>query len=186
MKRPRILRRVRSSSDQPEGNEAGGARDTSPTEQKRPDSPPPPAHPVDPHERIDGLRAWLAQVDRKVGVRTYAIGAAAVLALAAGIVGIVLALNAKEESATTEEVQALRANLRAVEQEASAAAEEQVSELVDRVGTLERRVSRLSRDQTMSGREVRAIENEIEDLRDQIADLDGLGGGADGGDQGGG
>src|SRR5688500_2241646 len=62
----------------------------------------------DPHERLDGLRAWLAQVDRKVGVRTYAGGAAVVLALAAGIVGVVLALSAKDESATKAEVEALR------------------------------------------------------------------------------
>jgi polyhydroxyalkanoate synthesis regulator phasin len=189
MRRPRILRSGKRESAattevapggegkpaQAPGGEGKPAE--APGGEGKPAEVPLPQQSTDPHERIDGLRAWLAQVDRRLGIRTYAIGAAAVLALAAGIVGVVLAVNAKEESATQDEVQALRSDLRAVEQEAAAAAEEQVSELVDRVGTLERQVSRLSREQTMSGRELRAFEEEIDDLRDQIADLDGPDGG---------
>src|SRR5918996_3547537 len=47
----------------------------------------PDPHTTDPHERIDGLRAWLAQVERKLGIRTYAFAAACVLALAGAAVG---------------------------------------------------------------------------------------------------
>src|SRR5918995_5333588 len=75
---------------------------------------------ADPQERIDGLRAWLAQVERKVGVRSYAGGAAIVLALAAGIVGVVLALSAKDESATKDELRELRDQVAEVSEEASA------------------------------------------------------------------
>ena len=65
-------------------------------------------HSTDPHERIDGLRAWLAQVDRKLGIRTYALAAGIVLALAAAAVALVFALQLQEDSATNDDLQALK------------------------------------------------------------------------------
>jgi uncharacterized protein HemX len=125
-----------------------------------------------PEERIDGLRAWIAQVDRTVGVRSYAGGAAIVLALAAGIVGVVLALSAKDESATKDELRELRDQVADVSQEASAAAEEQVGTLTDRVAALEDQVSSLSGDKTTIERELEVVQDDIDDLRNQISDLE--------------
>jgi len=142
---------------------------------------PAPSPPTDPHERIDGIRAWLAQVDRKVGIRTYALGAAVVLALAAGIVGVILAVSAKDESATKDELRSVREQLTAVEREATSAAEEQVSALSDRVETLEEQVSGLSGDQTRFERELRVVQDDIEDLRTSIRRGGGRGGGGGGG-----
>ena len=82
-----------------------------------------------PAEQISGLRAWIAQVDRKLGIRTYALGAAVVLALAAGIVGVVLAVGAKDDSATKDEVRALRDQVSSVSKEASQAAQDDVASL---------------------------------------------------------
>ena len=130
---------------------------------------------ADPQDRIDGLRAWLAQVDRKVGVRSYAGGAAIVLALAAGIVGVVLALSAKDESATKDEVSSLRNQVEQASQEASAAAEEQVGSLADRVDALEQQVSSLSGDKTTIERELEVVQDDIDDLRNQISDLESAG-----------
>jgi uncharacterized protein HemX len=127
---------------------------------------------ADPQARIDGLRAWIARVDRKLSVRSYAGGAAIVLALAAGIVGVVLALSAKDESATKDELRELRDQVAEVSQEASAAAEEQVGALADRVAALEDQVSSLSGDQTTIERELEVVQDDIDDLRNQISDLE--------------
>jgi septal ring factor EnvC (AmiA/AmiB activator) len=136
---------------------------------------------ADPQARIDGLRAWLAQVERKVGVRSYAGGAAIVLALAAGIVGVVLALSAKDESATKDDLSSLRNQVEQVSQEASAAAEEQVGSLAARVDALEQQVSGLANDKTTIERELEVAQDDIDDLRNQISDLESAGPGAGGG-----
>ena len=64
----------------------GGAAGQPPPARSRAASPP-----QSTEEQIEGLRAWIAQVDRRLGVRSVAGGVAVVLALAAGIVGVVLA-----------------------------------------------------------------------------------------------
>ena len=88
---------------------------------------------ADPHERIDGLRAWVAQVDRKLGVRTYVGAAIAVLALAAAAVGLVLTLSLKQDAATNDDVQSLRDQISAVQQSASQAAQKDVQALDQRL-----------------------------------------------------
>jgi septal ring factor EnvC (AmiA/AmiB activator) len=149
-----------------------------PAAAKKPEAP----APTDPQQRIDGIRAWLAQVDRRLGVRTYALGAAAVLALAAGIVGVVLAISAKDESATKDQLNSVREELGVVEQQATSAAEEEVSELSERVSTLEERISSLSGDQTRLERELEVVQDDIDDLRSaQNGDGGGDGGGGSGG-----
>ena len=90
---------------------------------------------ADPHERIDGLRAWLAQVDRKLGVRTYALGAAlAVLAAGGrGIVALVPRPRLQHDAATKDDLQSLRGRASGVEQSAAQAAQEDVQSITDRL-----------------------------------------------------
>ena len=133
-------------------------------------------------ERVDGLRAWVAQLDRKLGIRTYALGAAVVLALAAGIVGVVLAVSAKDESATKAELRTLRDEVQGVGEEAAAAAEDDVASLTTRLEELEARVATLASDQRTTEGELSVVEDDIEDLRTQISDLEtGPAAAADGG-----
>jgi septal ring factor EnvC (AmiA/AmiB activator) len=153
------------------------APEEAPTEPARAAGETPPHVPADPHERIDGLRAWLAQIDRKLGVRTYALGAAAVLALAAGIVGIVLALGIEEDSAKQEDLKDLRQQIAAVEKRADAQAEQGVQAVSDRVEQLENDLSRLSGDQTRTEDELSVVEDDIRDLRNEISQLDSGGSG---------
>jgi hypothetical protein len=70
--------------------------------------------PEDPQVRIDGLRAWLAQVERKLGVRSYAGAAGLVLALAAAAVALVLVLQLNDDAATKDDLAELRADAPAV------------------------------------------------------------------------
>ena len=122
-------------------------------------------------ERIDGLRAWVAQLDRKLGVRSYAGGAALVLALAAGIVAIVLVLGVKDDSATTDDLQRLRDEVAGVEESATQAAQDDLAGLTDRVDAMESQVAGLRADTDASAKEIEVVQDDIVDLRDDISAL---------------
>ena len=128
--------------------------------------------PVAEPTTLDGLRAWVAQLDRRLGTRFYALGAATVLALAAGIVAIVLVLGVKEDSATKSDLDDLREEVAGVERSASQAAEDELSALGDRVSQLESQVQGLRSDQTATDEEISVVQDDIEDLRNDIATLE--------------
>jgi uncharacterized protein HemX len=145
--------------------EAGGANDP---DQPESADPAPAAEPT----TLDGLRAWIAQIDRKLGTRFYALGAATVLALAAGIVGIVLVLGVKEDSATNADLDELREELSGVEESASEAAQDEVAALGDRVSQLESQIQSLRSDQTSTDQEISVLQDDIADLRDDVSALE--------------
>ena len=87
-------------------------------------------------------------------MRSLALGSAVVLALAAGIVGVVLAMNAKDESATKNEVRALRDQVEAVQQEAAKATEQNVAAITDSLDALEGRVNTIAGNQRTSESEL--------------------------------
>jgi uncharacterized protein HemX len=120
-----------------------------------------------PEQSLDGLRAWIAQVDRKVGVRTYAGAAAVILALAAGLAGAYLGATAKDESATKTEVKALRDQLESVQAEAASAAEESVKTVNQRLDELESRLNALSASQRTTESELQVVQDDIGDLRSE-------------------
>ena len=138
---------------------------------------------ADPNERIDGLRAWLGQVERRLGVRTYIGAALAVVALAAGGVAIYLALDTRDDAATEADIQDLREELTGVRETASEAARQDVEQLTQTIERLENRIGKLDTDQASLKDEVRVTRDDIQDLRDQISELetDGGGGGGAGG-----
>lgn len=140
-----------------------------------PPKPPTGTQPVvaeTPEERVEGLRAWVAKLERRLGVRSFAGAAAVVLALAAGIVGVVLALSAKDESATKGEVRSLASQLESVQREAAQAAEEDVASLIDRLDALEGRLNAIASGQRLAESELSVVQDDIEDLRDQISDVE--------------
>ena len=124
---------------------------------------------------LDSLRAWVAQLDRKLGTRFYALGAATVLALAAGIVAIVLVLGVKDDSATKSDLDQLREEVAGVERSASQAAEEDVAALGDRVSQLESQMQSLRSDQTATDQEISVLQDDIEDLRNDLTALESAG-----------
>jgi uncharacterized phage infection (PIP) family protein YhgE len=150
------------------GEPATGEQPKPPTGEQ-PSTPP---HSTDPHERIDGLRAWLAKLDRKLSVRTYALGAATVLALAAAAVAIVLILQTQEDSATKSDLRDLRGELGAVEESATEAAAEDIESVSERLGRLEDQVSSLRSDQRTGEDELSVVQDDIDDIRKQINDLE--------------
>jgi len=132
-------------------------------------------------ERLEGQRAWLAQLDRRVGVRTYAGAAALVIALAAAAVALVLVIQLDEEAAKTSDVDQLREEIAGVEDSATRAAEDDVQSVTERIGELETEVAEATSTQDDNDQQLSVLEDDIQDLRDQIADLDSDGGGGGGG-----
>jgi uncharacterized protein HemX len=157
--------------------------------EKKPDKPEGADSPAAEPTTLEGLRAWVAQIDRKLGTRFYALGAATVLALAAGIVGIVLVLGVKEDSATDADLDELREEVSGVEESASEAAQEEVAALGDRVSQLESQIQSLRSDQTSTDQEISVLQDDIADLRDDVSALESqppADSGGDGGGTGGG
>lgn len=186
MRRPRLpfARRRAKSEESPPGSST--AQDTG-TEKApaTPQAPAIPEAPADPQERIDGLRAWVAQVDRKLGVRTYVGAAIAVLALAAAAAGLVLTLSLEQDAATDSDIQSLRDQISAVEQSASQAAQEDVQSLDRRLTDLEAQVNGISTRQTTARRELKVVQDDIKELRSQVSRSGGSsGGGSQAGSEG--
>jgi septal ring factor EnvC (AmiA/AmiB activator) len=139
-------------------------------------APPPPqaktpqeaAASPDPAEKLEGVAAWVAQLDRKLATRFYALAAASVLALAAGIVAVVLALSVQGDSVTKGELADLRDQVDQANRSASNAAEDSVADLDDRLAEIESQIEAIRSDQSGSGRELSVIQDDIADLRDQV------------------
>ena len=165
------LRRGRQSSDaaEAEGGKAPAAEGRPQTGEQAEAAPQPEPTMA---ERIEGLRAWVAQLDRRIGVRTYAGAAALVLALAAAAVALVLVLQLQDEAATDTDVQELRDQIAGVEDSAAEAAQEDVQSLGDRVADIESQISEIASGQDSVDQEITVIQDDIQDLRDQIAEVD--------------
>jgi septal ring factor EnvC (AmiA/AmiB activator) len=128
--------------------------------------------PADPQQRIDGLRSWLAQVERRLGVRSYIGAALAVLALAASGAALYVALTTKEDAATDADVQNLREELTGVRESATAAAQQDVQMINETLAGLEDRIRKLENEQGSFEDELSVAQDDIQDLRDQISDLE--------------
>jgi hypothetical protein len=60
---------------------------------------------------LDGLRAWIGEVERKLGMRTRIFLVLSVIAIGVGGAAIYLAIDARENSVSESDVQALRQQL---------------------------------------------------------------------------
>jgi hypothetical protein len=62
---------------------------------------------------LDGLRAWIGEVERKLGMRTRVFLALTVIAIGIGGAAVYLAIDARESSVSESDVQALQQQLEA-------------------------------------------------------------------------
>lgn len=138
----------------------------------------------DPRGEIAGLRAWLAQTDRKLGVRTYIGAALVVLAVGAAAVALVLTLSLKRDSPTKDEVDSLRNQLSVVQLSAAEAAQRGAQSVNQRLTALEGRIDKLEADQTTSKRELQVVQDDIKELRSQVSRAGSSSGGGSQGSQG--
>lgn len=130
----------------------------------------PVASPPAPRE-AKNQRAWLADLDRRLGTRTYAGAAAVVLSLAASIVAIVLAIDARDNSAGIDDLARVESQLSASVTQAGETALQEVNELSSRLSTLEDRVDEIATAGDGAIQRIRVVEDDIDDLRQQISNL---------------
>ena len=112
------------------------------------------------YSELGGLRAWLAEVDRVLGIRTRIGLVLLALAVGLGAAALYLVLDTRDDAADANEVAALQKRVRALEGQragaganlrtevaaartAADAARAQVAALQKRVGTLEEQVATL-------------------------------------------
>jgi len=121
----------------------------------------------------EGQRDWIAQVDRKLGTRTWAGAVLLVLALAAAIVALVIAFDARDNAATKDELDQVTEQLTGIAEDASQAGDLQksIDALSGRLDSLEDEVSGLSSSGSDVDERIGVVEDDIEDLRQQLADL---------------
>jgi uncharacterized protein YlxW (UPF0749 family) len=76
---------------------------------------------LDTNARLDGMRGWLGDLDRTVRLRGRIGLIVAAIAVGAGAAGVYLAIDAGSDSASDEEVAALRQELRTAREQAERA-----------------------------------------------------------------
>lgn len=163
---------AKQSGDAPEPGKTEPPKDGPKPAPKPGEKPEIPARPASVEERLDGIGSWLAQVDRKLGIRTYALGAALVLALAAAAVSLVLVLQLRDDAATKDDIGALSEQISAAEESAAQTAAEEIDALGDRMSQLESRVTALQGGQTDTDQQISVLEDDLADLRSQITELE--------------
>ena len=126
----------------------------------------------DPVEKLEGVHLWVAQLDRKLQTRFLALAAATVLALAAGIVAVVLALGVEDDSATKSQLGDLRDQVDQASRSASDAAQDGLGDLEDRLAEIETQIEAIRSDQSGSNRELSVVQDDIADLRDQVSQVE--------------
>ena len=135
---------------------------------------PPGSTTMPPRPTVEGLRAWLATLDRKVGLRTYLGLAAVILALAASAVAIVLAIDARDNSADNDDLNAISERVNQLESGSSA--EFDAAAFEARLTAIEDQLSGSGSGSAGGGGDTAerldVLESDIEELRDQIADLE--------------
>jgi septal ring factor EnvC (AmiA/AmiB activator) len=125
----------------------------------------------DPVEKLEGVHLWVAQLDRKLSTRFLALAAATVLALAAGIVAIVLALGVEDDSAKKSQLADLRDQVDQASRSASNAAQDDLSGLEERLAEIESQIEGIRSGQSGTNRELSVVQDDIADLRDEIAQV---------------
>lgn len=132
--------------------------------------PPTGEHPIT-GQGPDGVRDWLAQLDRKLRLRTLAAGLVAAIALGAGAAGVLLALDARDNSATKEDLNEVRTKITSVEQSALRAAADDIEMFSGRIESLENKLRTQATETKRNRAEIRVASDDIEDLRRELSEL---------------
>ena len=148
----------------------------------------PPAGPVAARAGdFEGLRAWVAALDRKIGLRTYLTLAAALLALACSIVAVVLAVDARDNAASSDDITKLEQEVAAMQALTGAAGATgatgvvpptgatDTSAIETRLSAVESKVDDLAAADDASDKRIGVIEDDIDDLRSQISQINNSG-----------
>jgi hypothetical protein len=115
-------------------------------------------------ERLDGMRGWLGDLDRTVGVRSRIGLVLAAVAIGGAGAATYLALNAKEQSASDRDVKALQDRLNSVQDDAKSTAND-VTALRSSVNAARSQSSRANATASKLQSQVRKLQADVKDLQ---------------------
>lgn len=129
------------------------------------------------------MRAWIAELDRRIGTRTYAGAALLVIALATAIVAIVLAVDARDNSADNGDLNRISDRVTEISAAAGLAqtTQDDVDALEGRISSIEDQLAGVSTSGGDADKRLSVVEDDIEELRQQISDLESRSGGTSSG-----
>lgn len=130
--------------------------------------------------RIDGLRGWADQIERRQS-RMMWIGGA-LLAIAIGLSAAALYIAMTSKSDNEDDIDALREDVTELQEQVSTATEDELRPIRRNLRTLTQQVTNLTRKQGADARDIASIQGQITTLRSQIGGANaGAGGGGGGG-----
>lgn len=136
-----------------------------------PVAPPTGEQPIAGPGGLDGIRAWLAELERRLRIRSWIAIGLALAGICVGAAGLIIAQNAENDAATKAELNEVRTKITTVEQSVQQAAAEDIAAFGRRLDTLEQRVASQSERLDRTRSETRVADDDIEDLRGDLADL---------------
>lgn len=120
---------------------------------------------------LDGVRAWLAALDRRIRRLGIAGAVIVLVALATAGIAIYLALEASGDAATKSDLNEVRTKITAVEQSALSAADDDLAALGRQLESLEQRLTDQQRASSRNRSEIKVANDDIEDLRSDLSEL---------------
>lgn len=132
---------------------------------------PPTGEQAIPGQGLDGIRAWLAQLERELRTRSRIAAGAVIVALAASGVAIYFALDSPDDAATKSELNEVRTKITTVEQSALRAAADDVAAFGGEINRLEQMIRSQAGTAKRNRSELGVVTDDIDDLRRQISDL---------------
>jgi len=93
---------------------------------------------------LDGLRAWIGEVERKLGMRTRVFLVLATIAIGGAGAAIYLAIDTREDAVSESDVQALQERLESRPGTGSVAGQANLAQLEAELNALEAKVERLN------------------------------------------
>jgi len=118
--------------------------------------------------RLDGMRGWLGDLDRTVGIRSRIGLVLAAIAIGASGAAIYLSLDAKQQSASNRDVSSLRDQLQQIGQQASDTAQD-VTSLKSSVDAARRQAADASSTADSLRGQIKSLQTDVSDLQDSVS-----------------
>ncbi|MEK6277243.1 MAG: hypothetical protein AABM29_04435 [Actinomycetota bacterium] len=118
--------------------------------------------------RLDGMRGWLGDLHRTVGIRSRVGLVLAAIAIGGAGAAIYLSLDAKEQSASDRDVNDLRDQLQGVEQQAGETAQD-VTSLQSTVDSAKRSAGDARSTAKSLQPQIKALQADVQDLQNSVS-----------------
>jgi septal ring factor EnvC (AmiA/AmiB activator) len=128
----------------------------------------------------------MAEIERRQGRMTYFGAAAVVLAVAAAAAAMFVAVTARNDAATKDDLDEIEQQVQGIQGAVRRATEQQLKGVSETVGSLDQRIEDLKKKQAQDARDITTLQGRVNSLRTSRGAGGGGGGAGGGGAAGGG